>query len=141
MISTDIVTKIDLRLQQARAEIAKLEHARTSLLNGSDASSTRTRRRAKRTSAKATAGFVSAEKLAAALASSGGITTAELAKATNGDSRRLLALLKKQEDAGHVRRSGERRGTRWHLITDEDRIAARAAELESQLKRTRARKS
>jgi hypothetical protein len=141
MISTDIVTKIDLRLQQARAEIAKLEHARTSLLNGSDASSTLTHRRAKRMSAKAPAGIVSAEKLTAALASSGGITTAELAKATNGDSRRLLSQLKKQEDAGHVRRSGERRGTRWHLITDEDRIAARAAELERQLKRTRARKS
>jgi hypothetical protein len=29
-----------------------------------------------------------------------------------------------------VRRSGQRRGTRWYLITDDDRIAARVAELE-----------
>jgi hypothetical protein len=69
------------------------------------------------------------------------MTTRELAKATNGDSRQLLSLLKEQEDAGQVRRSGQRRGTRWHLITDEDRIAARAAELEDQRKRTQARTS
>jgi hypothetical protein len=141
MTSTEIVTRIDQRLDDVRGEIARLEHARTSLLNGADQSSTPERRRARRTPAKATPRVVPAEGLTAALAGSAGMTTGELAKATNGKSRQLLALLKEQEDAGQVRRSGERRGTRWHLNTDEDRIAARTAELENQLRRTRARKN
>jgi hypothetical protein len=141
MIYTDIVTKIDQRLDHLRGEITRLEHARTSLLNDVNASSTPKRRRAKRAPGNATRRVVPAERLRAALAGSAGMTTGELAKATNGDSRQLLSLLKEQEDAGEVRRSGERRGTRWHVITDEDRIAARAAELENQRQRTRAGKN
>jgi hypothetical protein len=43
--------------------------------------------------------------------------------------------LRELEKTDQIRRSGQRRGTRWHLITDEDRIAARAAELAAQSKR------
>ena len=43
---------------------------------------------------------------------------------------RTLKLLHELEAAGQVRRSGARRSTVWQLITDEDRIAHRAAELE-----------
>jgi sugar-specific transcriptional regulator TrmB len=43
---------------------------------------------------------------------------------------RVLALLRELEASGTVRRTGSRRSTRWLLITDEDRIAQRAAELE-----------
>jgi hypothetical protein len=53
----------------------------------------------------------------------------------------VLALLKEQESAGQVRRTGTRAATRWDVITDEDRIAARAAELESRSRRKPARKS
>jgi hypothetical protein len=53
----------------------------------------------------------------------------------------VLTLLKEQESAGVVRRTGTRAATRWHVITDEDRIAARAAELNAQSKRTQARKT
>jgi hypothetical protein len=38
--------------------------------------------------------------------------------------------LRELERAGEVRSAGERRGTRWTLVTDEDRIAQRVAELE-----------
>ncbi len=141
MISTDIVTKIDQRLEHVRGEIARLEDARISLLNGAEVSSTPKRRRANRALVKTTPRVLPVETLAAALAGSDGMTTGELAQATNGNSRQLLSLLKEQEAAGQVRRSGQRRGTRWHLITEEDRIAARAAELENQRERTRARKN
>jgi hypothetical protein len=43
---------------------------------------------------------------------------------------RTLKLLHELEAAGQVRPSGARRSTVWQLITDEDRIAHRAAELE-----------
>jgi hypothetical protein len=63
------------------------------------------------------------------------MTTAELVTQTGGDRQQLLTLLRELEAAGEVRRSGERRATRWHVITDEDRIAARVAELERQSSR------
>ncbi len=63
------------------------------------------------------------------------MSTADLAVQTGGDRHQLLTLLRELEAAGQVRRSGERRSTRWHAITDEDRIAARVAELERQRSR------
>jgi hypothetical protein len=44
--------------------------------------------------------------------------------------------LKELEARSEVRRSGQRRGVRWHAITDEDRIRERAAELERLRRRT-----
>ncbi|HEX4009523.1 MAG TPA: hypothetical protein VHX62_05930 [Solirubrobacteraceae bacterium] len=80
---------------------------------------------------------VPAGKLTTLLEGSAGMSTPDLAKATNGKPDQILALLRELEKADQIRRSGERRGTRWHLITDEDRIAARAAEIAAQSKRRR----
>jgi tRNA(Ser,Leu) C12 N-acetylase TAN1 len=60
-----------------------------------------------------------------------------LAERTNGDRDQVLTLLRELEAAGRIRRSGQRRGTRWHAITDEDRIRERAAELASRSKQKR----
>jgi hypothetical protein len=78
---------------------------------------------------------VAAGQLELLLASSDGLTTRALAEQANGERAQVLRLLREMERAGNVRRTGERRGTRWHLITDEDRIQARAAELEAQRQR------
>ncbi len=64
------------------------------------------------------------------LAEHKGITSTALAKLANAAPDQVLALLRELEAAGRARRTGQRRGTRWHAITDEDRIAARVAELE-----------
>jgi hypothetical protein len=66
------------------------------------------------------------------LSSTDGLTTAALAEQADAGSDVVLATLKQLEASGRVRRTGQRRSTRWHLITDEDRIAARAAELQAQ---------
>jgi len=63
--------------------------------------------------------------------SSDGLSTAAIAAKGNADPTQVLILLRELEKTGQVRRTGERRGTRWHVVTDEDRIAQRAAELES----------
>jgi hypothetical protein len=139
MTITDIVTKIERRLADAHAEIAHLEGARVALLNGSQAAPARKPRAARRKPAAVKYEVVPAGKLTALLAGSEGMRTAELAKAANGARAQVLALLKEQETAGEVRRSGTRAATRWHVITDEDRIAARATELTAQSSRTRAR--
>jgi hypothetical protein len=71
-------------------------------------------------------------KLLDLLKGSEGLTTRQLAKQTRGDSSAILALLKEQEAEENVRRSGNRASTRWHLVTDEDKVAARAAEVAAQ---------
>jgi len=65
----------------------------------------------------------------------GGLTTSELAARADADRDRVLGMLRELETAGRVRRSGQRRATRWHAITDEDRIRERAAELEATRRR------
>jgi hypothetical protein len=51
------------------------------------------------------------------------------------DRDQVLALLRDLEKRDRVRRTGQRRATRWHAITDEDRIRGRAAELARRSKR------
>ncbi|MDQ6815805.1 MAG: hypothetical protein M3018_00145 [Actinomycetota bacterium] len=63
------------------------------------------------------------------LAETGGLTTAALAERANGHRSQVLVLLRELESAGRIRRTGQRRSTRWQAITDEERIQQRAAEL------------
>jgi hypothetical protein len=67
------------------------------------------------------------------------MSTSELAAATNARPDQILALLRELENDNQIRRTGQRRGTRWHVITDDDGVAARAAEIAGQNKRRRAR--
>lgn len=66
--------------------------------------------------------------------SQAGVTSTALAKETGGDVNQIRATLKQLAESGQARRTGERRATRWHLITEEEQIAARAAEIEAQMK-------
>jgi hypothetical protein len=72
-----------------------------------------------------------AETLERLLASaSGALSAAQIADQAGASYPATLKLLRRLEASGEVRRSGERRSTSWRLITDEDRIAERVAELE-----------
>lgn len=140
MTNTEIVTNIERRLTEARAEIAQLEGARQALIDDdAPAVTPQPRRVARKTTSRKTVRrgneVVPAGKLTALLDGSAGMSTSELATATNGRPDQVLALMRELEQADQIRRSGERRGTRWHLITDEDRVAARAAEIAGQSKR------
>jgi DNA-binding MarR family transcriptional regulator len=73
---------------------------------------------------------VTSEAIQQLLSGGNGVSAGELAGALNAARAQVLARLKKLEAQGSVRRTGERRATRWHAITDEDRIRERAAELE-----------
>ena len=85
----------------------------------------------RRTHAKAerTVEVVPAGKLELLLSDTGGLPTSALAARANADRDQVLTLLRELETAGRVRRTGQRRATRWHAITDEERIQERAAEL------------
>jgi len=68
------------------------------------------------------------------LSEQGAMTTSTLAGGAGGNRAQILAALRELEAAGRVRRSGRRRSTRWHPITDEERIQQRAAELAARSK-------
>jgi hypothetical protein len=74
---------------------------------------------------------IGAETLERLLAdTSAGLSASAIAQQAGAGYDPTLKLLRELEAAGRVRRSGSRRSTVWRLITDEERIAERAAELE-----------
>ena len=141
-----IVQMIERQIADAHTEIARLTAARSALVGGESPAAklpapgrtvlkpaalrkpTVPRRRAN----SGRAAVVPAGKLEALLAATpDGLPTAKLAEQAGGKVPQVLTLLRDLERSGKVRRSGQRRGTRWHWITDEDRIRARASELEA----------
>lgn len=136
----EIVESIDNRLRQLKDEIATLDAARAAFDARENPPS---RRRPARRPARATSPTrrpraskaIPADRLEFLLSKSGGLTTSALAAETGESRDNVLTLLRELESAGRVRRTGQRRATRWHAITDEDRIRARAAELEATRKR------
>jgi hypothetical protein len=144
MSITDIVANIDRRLDELNSELAHLTEARAALGDAQTAAAPepeRPKRRARREPSTPRYEIAPAGKLIALLSDSDGLTTRQLAQAANADPAQVLTLLKEQESAGDVRRVGARAATRWHAITDEDRIAARVAELEAASRRGRARRT
>ena len=134
----DIVDSIEDRLRELNQEIETLNAARVALdgeQESKPARATPTRRPARRARRRVQAtgvtAVVPAGRLETLLSENGGLTTSALAERTNGDRDQVLTLLRELEAGGRIRRTGQRRSTRWHAITDEDRIRERAAELAS----------
>ncbi len=75
-----------------------------------------------------------AEKLKLLLSDSDGLSTSDLAEHAPADQAQVLSLLREMEKADVVRRTGHARATRWHLVTDEQRVQERAAELAARSK-------
>ncbi|MDQ6607786.1 MAG: hypothetical protein M3Z06_14720 [Actinomycetota bacterium] len=63
--------------------------------------------------------------------SEGGLSATTIAKRSNAGYTKVLGRLRELEGTGQVRRSGTRRTSLWRLVTDQERIAERAAELEA----------
>jgi hypothetical protein len=142
-----LIQSVEGRIREINAEIASLRAARSALTsNGSPSTRVETptakrplrrkptSRTARRKPSRNT-GVLLADTAERMLAESDGLTTAALADQAGANRDQVLALLRDLESARRVRRTGQRRATRWHAITDEDRIRERAAELAS--RRTR----
>jgi hypothetical protein len=137
--TNEIIDSIDIRLREVKAEIQTLNAARAALDSRGHETTQRRRRTVTRTArpkpnaagrkAARAAEVAPAGTLERLLSQDGGLTTSALAERANRDRDQVLALLRELEAAGRIRRTGQRRGTRWHAITDEDRIRERAAEL------------
>ena len=127
-----LIQTLDARIQSLTGEIASLEEARSALIaNGAAAGAVRqprtntTPRRASRRRPQA----LEAEAAERILAEDDGLTAAEVARHAGASRDQVIQLLRDLEAARRARRTGAGRGTRWHLVTDEDWIRERAAEL------------
>jgi hypothetical protein len=88
--------------------------------------------RAKATGARRSVEVLLAGKLEAMLLESeDGLSAITISKRSNAGYNQVLNLLRELEGSGQVRRSGTRRTSLWRVVTDEERIAERAAELEA----------
>jgi hypothetical protein len=132
-----LVESLDARLEQLQGDVALLTRAREQLVaDRASASASLTkprrpsRRRRRRSPARSVAELEPVDKLHGLLAKTDGLSTAALSEQANSEPGQVLPLLRQMEAAGSVRRSGQRRGTRWHAVgSEEEWIAQRAAEL------------
>ena len=56
-----------------------------------------------------------------------GVPAREIRSQVNGSDNQVLKVLKDLESEGKVKRTGQRRATKWHLVTENGRSATRAA--------------
>jgi DNA-binding CsgD family transcriptional regulator len=141
-----LIQSIDSRIELLNSEITALEAARSALTtNGASAAASLTtqtsakpRQRRRRTALRKPLTAEAAEQL---LAASDGLTSAALAERAGANRDQVLGLMRELEQAQRVRRTGQRRSTRWHAFTDEDRIRERAAELASRSSSSRRKRA
>jgi hypothetical protein len=76
---------------------------------------------------------LSGDRLEAVLTESGeGLSAVALARQLSVSSSRVISVLRELEAAGKARREGSRSTSRWRVVTDEERVAERAAQLAAQ---------
>jgi hypothetical protein len=115
--SSELRTKLVQGIQELESDLGRLRAALAALDGGSSSSKPAAepgapRRRSRRRNHGSE--IVPAGKIESLLEANDGITTAELARQTNGGHEQILSLLKELEQAGKAHRSGTRRSTRWH---------------------------
>jgi hypothetical protein len=133
-----LVQSIDAYLETVRVEMETLTRAREELVAVASASDRpalvparpRTARRGRRQRPRGSTEVAPAAKLHRLLSASDGLSTAALAEQANADPAQVLPLLRDMESNGRVRRTGQRRSTRWHAVASEEEwIEQRAADL------------
>jgi hypothetical protein len=115
--TTELRTKLMQGIEELESDLGRLRAALAALDGGARPSKpaaepSAPRRRSRRRNQGTE--IVPAGKIESLLGSSDGITTAELARETNGGHEQILSILKELEQAGKAHRSGTRRSTRWH---------------------------
>ena len=147
---------IDARIAEAHEQMASLESALEALqveaangavaaangaseVNGTPAAPVRDRVPAARANGSARRASGSRARNARKLDADGltailegeaeGLSAVTIAERSGASYNQVLELLRERERAGDIRRSGTRRTSLWRVITDEERIAERAAEL------------
>ncbi len=116
-MTDDLLRSMRQRLADAEADAAALRAAITVLKRDDDppARASAPRWRARASDDRDARTVAPLGTLLTAVGDHPGQTNSWLAKHTGGEQSQLLVLLKEAEADGQLRRSGERRGTRWWI--------------------------
>jgi hypothetical protein len=128
--SAELRTKLMQGIQELESDLGRLRAALAALDGRSSSSKAAAEPSApQRRSRRGNQGteIVPAGKIESLLGSTDGITTAELARQTNGGHEQILSILKELEQAGKAHRSGTRRSTRWHAGPGSTRASSNGA--------------
>jgi hypothetical protein len=68
-----------------------------------------------------------------------GVPARDIRSRVTGSDNQVLKVLKDLESAGKIKRTGQRRATKWHRVTDNARAAATAAEQPAAARSTKRR--
>ncbi|MFZ0385286.1 MAG: hypothetical protein WAL22_06475 [Solirubrobacteraceae bacterium] len=133
---TQVIDQLKAQLAETEANAQRLRTAIEALegsVESSDVQPPRRRAargRATRQSASngRTAGKVAlTPDVVVGLVTAEGVPAREIRSQVTGSDNQVLKVLKDLESAGKIKRTGQRRATKWHRVTDNARPAARSA--------------
>jgi hypothetical protein len=133
---TQVIEQLRTQLAETEADAQRLRTAIEALEGSVETSATppRARRSARgRTSRPRTSNGRTAGKVALTpdvvvnLVTPEGVPAREIRSKVNGSDNQVLKVLKDLESEGKVKRTGQRRATKWHRVTENGRSAARTA--------------
>jgi predicted Rossmann fold nucleotide-binding protein DprA/Smf involved in DNA uptake len=132
---TQVIEQLQAQLAETEADAQRLRTA-IAALEGSAAStpapsrgrrSARGRATRQRTSNGRTSKVALTPDVVVKLVTPEGVPAREIRSQVNGSDNQVLKVLKDLESEGKVKRTGQRRATKWHLVTENGRSATRAA--------------
>ena len=132
---SQVIEQLRAQLSETEADAQRLRTA-IEALEGSVESSPappRVRRSARRATRPRSSNGRSAGKVALTpdvvvnLVTPEGVPARDIRSKVNGSDNQVLKVLKDLESEGKIKRTGQRRATKWHLVTENGRSATRAA--------------
>jgi hypothetical protein len=147
---TQVIDQLKAQLAETEANAQRLRTAIDALegsVESSDVQPPRRRaargRAARRSASNGrTAGKVAlTPDVVVGLVTAEGVPAREIRSQVTGSDNQVLKVLKDLESAGKIKRTGQRRATKWHRVTDNARVAARPAAARSAKRRAAGRKA
>ena len=132
---TQVIEQLQVQLTETEADAQRLRTAIAALEGSVETTpapsrarrSSRRRATGQRTSNGRTGKVPLTPEVVVKLVTPEGVAASEIRAAVNGSDNQVLKVLKDLESEGKVKRTGQRRATKWHLVTANGRSAARAA--------------
>jgi predicted Rossmann fold nucleotide-binding protein DprA/Smf involved in DNA uptake len=132
---TQVIEQLQAQLAETEADAQRLRTAIAALQGSAESTpapsrgrrSPRGRATRQRTSNGRTSKVALTPDVVVKLVTPEGVPAREIRSQVNGSDNQVLKVLKDLESEGKVKRTGQRRATKWHLVTENGRSATRAA--------------
>jgi predicted Rossmann fold nucleotide-binding protein DprA/Smf involved in DNA uptake len=132
---TQVIEQLQAQLAETEADAQRLRTAIAALEGSVESTpapsrgrrSSRGRATRQRTSNGRTSKVALTPDVVVKLVTPEGVPARDIRSQVNGSDNQVLKVLKDLESEGKIKRTGQRRATKWHLVTENGRSATRAA--------------